>query len=625
MVVTDIKDIYRGPGTGIGAPVSPIREHVEKRTYDLPRVTRGRAPPVIRKKPPEVKRKVITAIKQLPKSKQILFVKREATRIDQAIKKQSKKYIPTLKDISVAGYNYGKAHPKSAKLIYDSLDAKARIIRKVVPKNIGEPSAKVMYAFSDGAIKGIRNEPVKTLAFFALPGAVGVAGRVAKGIPVVSNIVKSEKAMKAAAVGFNIAYGHNIYTRVNAPVLDFYKDGKVISETSKKLPDGSIQITQQIEQIPVMRKPSTSEKSERLGYVFSTEAGPMVFGAMGMSKVSSARFKELGRKDITTTKTQFKKFKKGTKEFIKAEKAEAQLIRKKKKRPVQKLVQIQKPEPKVIRVSEITGLAKPEIIQKVVLIKDPKAIALAKSNKELLKEAKAVVGIKTRPLKQRELLEFEKSTPEALKHVDQSIEQQLKQLNNVKAVVTQKKVKTKISVITKEYNKIKTINSELRVKYKLLSEQYTQLRSLLKAKRTVATKQKISNLVKSIAKSQSGIKVLFGQREKVLTKIRTEIRILSKQKDIVKAVQLLKTRAEIVPKRKPKVKPKVTPRVKPKVKPRVRPKVKPKPKIKPVPIPKIIPFIPKKPPTKKKKKKVKKAVKEAFIKNPVPSLKAFLG
>lgn len=578
------------------------------------RVSRGKDPRARQ----AIKRRVITAIIQLPKVKQALFITREATRAHEEIKKQTRK-IPTLQDIGVAGYKYGKAHPNSARLIYNSLDAKAKIIRRIVPKEAGIPIGKAMFAFSDGAIKGIRNEPIKTLAFFALPGVAGVAIKGARYIPIASKMVKSKMAMKAASHIFNVAYTHNVYTRVNAPVYDSYKDGK-ITETRKTLPDGSIQVTTKTEQIPVGRKPTTKEKAERLGYIFSTEAAPMVGGAKVASSISKAKYGKLSRTAKTTTKTTAKKLKKGTKEFIKAEKAEAQLIRKKKKRLVQKLVQIQKPEPKIIRVSEIIGLAKtPE----VVLIKDPKAIALAKSNQELLKEAKALVKIKTRPLKQRELLEFEKSTPEALKHVDQSIEQQLKQLNNVKAVVTQKNVKTKIRVITKEYNKIKTINSELRAKHKLLSKQYTQLKSLLKAKRTAAAKQKISNLVKSIAKTQSGIKVLLGRRGKVLTKIRTEIVILRKQKEIIKAVPLLKkiTKIEPVPK---KITKKITKKP-PKKPPRVPVK---KPPVKPPIIPKVPPIvIPKKRKVKpKKKKKMTDAqYRDWFVKNEIPTLKSLYG
>lgn len=307
MAVTDIRDIYRGPGTGPGAPVSPIIEHVEKRTYDRPKVTRGRDP----RARMEIKRRVVTSIKQLPKSKQVLFVKREATRVHQEIKKQTRK-IPTLQDIGMAGYKYGKTHPKSAKLIYDSLDAKARIIRKIVPKEAGIPVGKAMFAFSDGAIKGIRNEPVKTLAFFALPGVAGVTIKGARYIPIASKMVKSEKAMRAAGHIFNVAYTHNVYTRVNAPVLGSYKDGKT-TETRETLPDGSIRVTTKTDQIPVMRKPTLSEKSERLGYIFSTEAAPLVGGAKVASSISKVKFDKLSRTAKPTIKTTFKTIGKVTK------------------------------------------------------------------------------------------------------------------------------------------------------------------------------------------------------------------------------------------------------------------------------------------------------------------------
>ncbi|NOR84571.1 hypothetical protein GQ473_00490 [archaeon] len=307
MAVTDIRDIYRGPGTGPGAPVSPIREHVEKRTYDKPKVTRGRDPRArIR-----IKRRVVTSIKQLPTSKQVLFVKREATRVHQEIKKQTRK-IPTLQDIGMAGYKYGKAHPNSARLIYNALDAQAKIIRKIVPKEAGIPVGKAMFAFSDGAIKGIRNEPVKTLAFFALPGVAGVAIKGARYIPIASKMVKSEKAMKAASHIFNLAYTHNVFTRVNAPVLGSYKDGKT-TETRETLPDGSIRVTTKTEQIPVMRKPTLSEKSERLGYIFSTEAAPIVGGAKVASSISKVKFDKLSRTAKPTIKTTFETIGKVTK------------------------------------------------------------------------------------------------------------------------------------------------------------------------------------------------------------------------------------------------------------------------------------------------------------------------
>lgn len=280
-------------------------KEVERRwqsTVEAARVARGHGRQF--QIPQKTQKQKIYSIEQLVPKKATIFVFRETNRVNNELKKISSK-IPTLEDIAKAGYRYGKAHPRSAKLIYNSMDAQARIIRKVVPREAGIPAAKAMYAFSDGTIKGIRNEPLKALAFAALPGAVGVVAKGARYVPIASKVVKSEKAMKAAAAAFDIGYTHNVYTRVNAPVLGGYKEGKT-TETSKTLLDGSTEITTTTELVPFMRKPTVSEKAERLGYVFSTEAGPMVFGAMGMEKVSKARFNELSR----TAKTKIKEIKK---------------------------------------------------------------------------------------------------------------------------------------------------------------------------------------------------------------------------------------------------------------------------------------------------------------------------
>ena len=55
MAVTDISKIYRGPGTGPGAPVSPVRKHVEK-VYKPPTGKKGKPyrKPVSKDKEPEV-------------------------------------------------------------------------------------------------------------------------------------------------------------------------------------------------------------------------------------------------------------------------------------------------------------------------------------------------------------------------------------------------------------------------------------------------------------------------------------------------------------------------------------------------------------------------------------------
>lgn len=616
-----------------------------QRTMEEVRVSRGRVKPKIG---PAIKQRVVTAITQLPQSKQVQFVKREATRVHEEIKKQTRK-IPTLRDISLAGYKYGKAHPNSARLIYNSLDAGAKIVREVVPKEAGIPVAQAMYAFSDGAIKGIRNEPVKTLAFFALPGVAGVAIKVARYIPIAAKIVKSEKAMRAAAAGFNIAYTHNVYTRVNAPVLDYYKDGKVLSETSKKLPDGSIQITQNIEQVPVMRKPTTSEKSERLGYVFSTEAGPMVFGAMGMSKVSGTRFKELGKKGVTTTKTTTKKLKKGTKEFIKHEKAQVLIIKPKAKVKAKPKA---KPKPKI----------KPKV-KTVNLMKDPKSMAQLNRAKTSMRNVNLIAS-----QKQKYRVQLKAKQVAQLKQKQKTITQKQALINN-NIATRQKEIQKMVESIESKLaqgKEVKLLQKQLlKLKNEALDKQRLEIEALLKkideyfiaeakaaskaasialtkakvkAKQAQTAKQKATQLnkVKEITKSLSKQRtILIAYSRKVIdSKQRQQITIIVNSID-----ENIKPPPKPVPKPIIKPKPKPIPPPKKRVieyppKPRIIPPPKPpKPKPKPIPprvirIPTPKPIIklkPKKPPTKKKKKKVKKAVKEAFIKNPVPSLKAFLG
>ena len=103
--------------------------------------------------------------------------------------------------------------------------------------------------------------------------------------------------MKAVAVAFGIHWTASIWTVVNEPVVKTYKDGEVISVSYKTLPNGSIEVTREIEQIPdKTRKPTSTEKAERMGYIFSTEVGPMVFGALGISKVSKTRYNQLSKK-----------------------------------------------------------------------------------------------------------------------------------------------------------------------------------------------------------------------------------------------------------------------------------------------------------------------------------------
>lgn len=467
------------------------------------------------------KKRVLTAITQLPQSKQVLFVKREATRVHEEIKKQTRK-IPTLQDIGMAGYKYGKAHPNSARLIYNSLDAKARIIRKIVPKEAGIPAAKAMFAFSDGAIKGIRNEPVKTLAFFALPGVVGVAGKVAKGIPVASKLIKSEKAMKAAAIGFDIVYSHNVYTRVNAPVLDYYKDGKVISETSKTLPDGSIQISQKIEQIPVMRKPKTDEKAERLGYVFSTEAGPMVFGAMGLQKVSKVRFNELARKGVKTTKTTVKtitkpsEIKRVTQQKV-SDIKKAKKIKELRKRRAAVEEKVLKEKIKTLEVTKTGELKLLETNRSKLLKEQAKAKGKERiDTQKRLKEVEKNIKTAEKKALQKKVKTVEVTKTGKLKVVIKTRKQVLKDIEKAKAKEAKelKKRQKKAEKIA-ETKKVKVLKVTKKGELKLLETNRSKLlkeQAKAKGKERIAIQKRLKKVEKELAFKQA-----FKPKKKTVT------------------------------------------------------------------------------------------------------------
>ena len=602
------------------------------------RVSRGKDPRARQ----VIKRHVVTAIKQLPKTKQVLFVKREATRVHEEIKKQTRK-IPTLQDIGMAGYKYGKAHPNSARLIYNSLDAKAKIIRKIVPKEAGIPVGKATFAFSDGAIKGIRNEPVKTLAFFALPGVAGVAIKGARYIPIASKMVKSERAMRAAAAGFNIVYTHNVYTRVNAPVLDYYKDGKVLSETSKKLQDGSIQITQNIEQVPVMRKPTTSEKSERLGYVFSTEAGPMVFGAIGVSKVSSARFKELSKTGVKTTKTTIKKLKKGTKEFIKHEKAQVLIIKPKAKPKA-------KPKPKI----------KPKV-KTINLMKDTKSMAQLKRAKTSMVAVNRIASTKqvykvqakakqVAQLKQKQKIITQKQAlinsniatrQKEIQKMVKSIESKLARGKEVK-VLQKQLLKLKNEALDKQRNEIDALLKKIDEFFIAEAKASTKAASIaltkakVKAKQAQTAKQKATQLnkVKELTKSLSKQRIILiaYSRRVVVAKQRKQITIIVNSIDEhIKPPPIPIIKPPPIPIIKPKPKPIPPPKkrvIEYPPKPKPKPIPKPKPKVKVIPVPKIpVPRIQikRKVKPKKKKKMTQSQYRDWFVKNEIPTLKSLYG
>lgn len=303
-MVTSYKDIPREQREEYGRQLQREIENKWQKTVQKARVYRSN------KQEEQLKKQIQRGniYKTVTKKKVVQFINRETDRINTEVKKVSGK-IPTLRDINIAGYKYAQKHPTSARIMYNSMDEMARVVRKVVPKEAGIPIAKSTYAFADGTLKGVRNEPIKTLAYFALPGVAGAAMKGARYVPVASKIVKSEKAMKAVAGVLGIAYTHDVYTRVNAPVLSRYKKG-AYAETYQTQPNGSIKVTTNIEMVPVTRKPTTSEKAERLGYIYSTEVGPMAWGAVGVNKISKIRFKELSKKGVRTTKKTVKTIKK---------------------------------------------------------------------------------------------------------------------------------------------------------------------------------------------------------------------------------------------------------------------------------------------------------------------------
>ena len=316
------------------------------------------------------RRHMVPAVSQLSRSRQVRFINTETRRIDTAIKRESKARIPTLRDIQMAGYKYGKKNPEAARLIYGSGNFGAGIVKKAIPKDIGVPVGQAMYAFSDGAIKGVRNEPVKTLSekflkpksmkpkdikkreeklktwqqkdlpkwvtdfvgdplklsgrdrkivlpfygktsaealqqkqattsflnyvakeiktnpekvvlFLALPPTLRVAGRGIQAAGITKLITKvphgtliTRRAVQLVSAGLGVAYTKNMYDRVTEPIFTNYKDGKTTT-TQKRLPNGDIEITTTVEQIPQFRKPTLAEQNERMGGIFATELAPL--------------------------------------------------------------------------------------------------------------------------------------------------------------------------------------------------------------------------------------------------------------------------------------------------------------------------------------------------------------
>ena len=521
--------------------------------------------------------------------------------INTLISTKIKRYVkPSVHEYYFAGVEYGRKHPEIARLAAAGI----KVTPKLMDPGVKDPakSARLVRAFSNGALTGIREEPLKTALFLALPGAFGAVMKGAKFVPVVGALVKSERIMKLAMRAVGLVYTHDIYTRVNGPVVTGYKDGKVLSETSKTLSDGSIETTQEIEQNPTTRKPTIEEKTQRLGGIFATELGPMAFGTIGIQKVSSVKMKKLNVKPLKIKpKIKTKIVKAGKVVKIKVQKTKAEikkLVKSSRSKRITRLyTQIQAKHNQI-------ALAKTPT-EKAARIKDLKILEkritaeVAKKNKRqslrlksLLKDERAEVSILSyRP--KSEILDY---TPRPQKQPKPKPKKKRKVAVAEKTKTTaQRKLETLLDYKTaKELGLIKKPKIKTKVKPK------TKVKTVPITKPKTKTKTKTKTAVKTKTKT------------KTKTKVKTAVAVKPKVQTKVKPKTLVKTKTAVT----------VKPKVKTAVKTKVAIKKKVVPKIKPIPV--IVPLKPKKAKVKKKKKKVKKVVKSQKVTNPVPSLKAFL-
>jgi hypothetical protein len=177
-------------------------------------------------------------------------------------------------------------------------------------------------------------------------------------------------------------------------------------------------------------------------------------------------------------------------------------------------------------------------------------------------------------------------------------------LNAEMKAVVKVKPKTKTAVKIKHRN-IQKVNAKIKAKQKQLMIYRQQLRTAktkLKQKQTILIA--LVGKQKPLEKTRTRRIILIIPR--YIEDIDHTIAQITKTIDLVTPVQIPKDEIIPIPRKIPRLKP-------------------PKKVIVPpvVPVPKLL--IPIKAPAKKKKRRKKKGVKEAFIVNPVPSLKAFLG
>lgn len=157
---------------------------------------------------------------------------------------------------------------------------------------------QAMTYFSNNVYKDVKNNPAKAAFFFMIGKYSHVGGKVLQAKYVKKLLKKipqgeliAKRTLQAISYALGVTYTINIYNRVTEPVVTGYKDGKILSTESKTLPNGDIQITQEIEQIPITRKPTGLEQHTRMGGIFATELLPLHLGIKAVDRGIKSGYK----------------------------------------------------------------------------------------------------------------------------------------------------------------------------------------------------------------------------------------------------------------------------------------------------------------------------------------------
>ena len=483
--------------------------------------------------------------------------------------------------------------------------------RKIVLPFYGKSSADAlkqkaaMTSYLNYVSTDIKKNPGKIVLFAALPPGLKLATRGIKAAGVTALITKipkgeliAKRSVQLVGAGIGAVYTKDVYDRVTEPVLTGYKDGET-TVTDKILKNGDTEITTTTEEIPQYRKPTGPEQIERLSGIFATELAPL-----GISNRIINRGIKTGYTKPVKPKP---KFKIKTK-IIKAGKVVKAKVTKTVRIKLQKIKVESKKIVKSNRTKRITSL----YIQisatqnQIALAKTPaKKAELIKNLKTLENKITAEVAKKSkrRSLRLKKLLRDERAEVSILTYKPYS--QILDYTPQPKRQAAPKpKPKRKVAVAertkTASHRRIEELmDYETAKKLGLIKKPITKT----KVKAIPITKPKTKTKTKTKTRTKTAVKT----KVKTATAVAVKTKVLTK----VKTKPLVKTMVATKPATK----------VKTAVKTKVAVKVKPKIKI----IPVIVPFkLPKKPVKDKKKKKGKKGVKSSYVKNPVPSLAAFL-